>query len=257
MNLLSFANRPEYISISDGKGVEYFKTKISGKQSFLAGGATWFTNGQIVRYKRKSFRKHNISMSRQKQIYPMEAKFPNYSIYYIMVCLVYSPSGYEEVTWNGKTYRYFVNWVLDNNNTMKGMQYFSPYSRDLVDLFRENQKPDGMIWSFVQPDKGDYHYYETAYSYLGYFNRDKGAWFVRQPNENHVEYNYVNMIYQHWKASGDNEWMKRNLNCAKRALDFCITDTLHWSKRFQLLKRPYCIDSWDFQVDDEYTPLHR
>jgi hypothetical protein len=137
---------------------------------------------------------------------------------------------------------------------MKGMQYFSPYSRDLVDLFKENQKPDGMIWSFVQPNKGDYHYYETAYSYLGYFNRDDGAWFVRQPNENHVEYNYVNMIYQHWKASGDDPWMKGNLDCASRALDYCVTDTLHWSKRFQLLKRPYCIDSWDFQVDDQYTP---
>jgi hypothetical protein len=25
-------------------------------------------------------------------------------------------------------------------------------------------------------------------------------------------------------------------------------------KAFRLLKRPYTIDSWDFQVDDEYTP---
>ena len=47
---------------------------------------------------------------------------------------------------------------------------------------------------------------------------------------------------------------ERNLDCAARALDYCVTDTVRWSKRFQLLKRPYCIDSWDFQVDDEYTP---
>jgi hypothetical protein len=168
--------------------------------------------------------------------------------------LVYAPEGYEEVTWNGKKYRYFVNWVLDNANTAKGMQYFSPYSRDLVDLLRENQKTDGMIWSFVQPDRDDHYYYETAYTYLGYFNRGQGLWFVRQPAENHVEYNYVNMIYYHWKASADHSWMKMNLSCAMRALDYCVTDTLKWSKRFQLLKRPYCIDSWDFQVDDEYTP---
>ena len=64
--------------------------------------------------------------------------------------LVYDPDGVEEITWNGKKYRYFVNWVLDNNNTMKGMQYFSPYSSDLVDLLRENQQPNGMIWSFVR-----------------------------------------------------------------------------------------------------------
>ena len=241
------------ISISDGKGVEYFKTKISGKQRFLAGGAPGLQTARLFNIKGKLIASTTFQVVAQTNISDGGKISELFNLLHNGM-LVYSPSGYEEVTWNGKIYRYFVNWVLDNNNTMKGMQYFSPYSRDLVDLFRENQKSDGMIWSFVQPDKSDYHYYETAYSYLGYFNRDKGAWFVRQPNENHVEYNYVNMIYQHWKASGDNEWMKSNLDCAARALDFCITDTLHWSKRFQLLKRPYCIDSWDFQVDDEYTP---
>ena len=164
------------------------------------------------------------------------------------------PGGVQEVTWNGTVYRYFVNWVLDNNNTMKGMQYFSPYGGDLVDLFRQTQKPDGMIWSFVNKGEGDYHYYETAYTRLGYFRHDTDAWFVRQPVENHVEYNFVNMMYQYWKATGDSDWLKRNLDCAARALDYSVTDSARWSRRFRLLKRPYCIDSWDFQVDDEYTP---
>jgi hypothetical protein len=144
--------------------------------------------------------------------------------------------------------------VLDNNNTMKGMQYFSPYGAGLVDLLRENQQPNGMIWSFVRQGEDDYHYYETVYSDINFFKKDKDTWFVRQPVENHVEYNYVNMMYQHWKASGDNNWMRTNLECAMRALDYSVTDTVRWSKRFQLLKRPYCIDSWDFQVDDVYTP---
>jgi hypothetical protein len=165
-----------------------------------------------------------------------------------------SPGGVQAVTWNGRVYRYFVNWVLDNNNTMKGMQYFSPYGGDLVDLLRQTQKPDGMIWSFVNTGEGDYHYYETAYTPIGYFRHDRDAWFVRQPVENHVEYNFVNMMYAYWKAGGDNEWMKANLDCAARALDYSVTDSTRWSLRFRLLKRPYCIDSWDFQVDDEYTP---
>jgi hypothetical protein len=168
--------------------------------------------------------------------------------------LVYNPDGVSQITWNGKTYSYFVEWVLDNNNTMKGMQYFSPSGAGLVDLLRENQQPNGMIWSFVRSGDDDSHYYNTAYSSLGYFKKDQDAWFVRQPVENHVEYNFVNMIYQQWKASGDEGWMKNNLDCAMRALDYSVTDTVRWSKRFRLLKRPYCIDSWDFQVDDEYTP---
>jgi hypothetical protein len=242
-----------YLSITDGKGVEYLKTYASDKLSFLAGGAPGIQTASLSDKSGNMICSTKFYVEAQTDISDGGKISELFKLLHNGM-LVYSLSGYEEVIWNSKTYRYFVNWVLDNNNTMKGMQYFSPYSRDLVDLFRENQKSDGMIWSFVQPDKGDYHYFETAYSYLGYFNRDKGAWFVRQPNENHVEYNYVNMIYQHWKASGDTEWMKESLDCAARALDFCVTDTLHWSKRFQLLKRPYCIDSWDFQVDDEYTP---
>jgi hypothetical protein len=251
--LVIVSTKPGYVIVTDGKGVDYVKTQVSGRYSFFAGGAIGLHTARLFDLKGNLIASASFNVEAQTSISDGGKTSELFNLLYNGM-LVYSPSGFEEVIWKGRTYRYFVNWVLDNNNTMKGMQYFSPYSRDLVDLFRENQKPDGMIWSFVQPDKGDYHYYETAYSSLGYFNRDKGAWFVRQPNENHVEYNYVNMIYQHWKASADNEWMKTNLDCAARALDFCVTDTLHWSKRFHLLKRPYCIDSWDFQVDDEYTP---
>ena len=244
---------PGVISVTDSRSREYFRSEISGSLSFTAGGAS---GRQIARLSdKKGNRICDVSFTVEpKTVISDGRKFSELFKLLYNGMLVYSPSGYEEVKWNGKTYRYFVNWVLDNNNTMRGMQYFSPYSRDLTDLFRENQKSDGMIWSFVQPDRDDFHYYETAYSYLGYFKHGDGAWFVRQPAENHVEYNFVNMMYQHWKASGDNEWMKMNLSCAMRALDFCVADSLKWSKRFQLLKRPYCIDSWDFQVDDKYTP---
>jgi len=45
--------------------------------------------------------------------------------------------------------------------------------------------------------------------------------------------------------------MKKTIASAALALDYCYADSIRWSQRFQLLKRPYCIDSWDFQVDDE------
>ncbi len=244
---------PGTLSVSDGKSREYFRISINGTATFNAGGAPGIQRARLLDKKGRVISETQFRVEPETDISD-NGRFSELFRLLYKGMLVYSPAGHEEVTWNGKVYRYFVNWVLDNNNTSRGMQYFSPYSRDLTDLLRENQKPDGMIWSFVQPDKGDYHYYETAYSYLGYFSRGKGAWFVRQPVENHVEYNYVNMMYQHWKASGDNDWMKSGLDCAMKALDFCITDTLKWSKRFRLLKRPYCIDSWDFQVDDKYTP---
>lgn len=241
------------ISVTDGQGREYFRSEAASEISFIAGGTAGTHTVTLTDKKGNITGKATFQLEAKTKISD-GAKIEEMFNLLHNGMLVYSPKGYEEITWKGRPYRYFVNWVLDNNNTTKGMQYFSPYSRDMIDLFRENQQPNGMIWSFALPNRDDYHYYETAYSPLHYFNRDNDAWFVRQPNENHVEYNFVNLMYQHWKASGDNEWMRKNLECAARALDYSVTDTVRWSKRFQLLKRPYTIDSWDFQVDDEYTP---
>jgi hypothetical protein len=160
--------------------------------------------------------------------------------------------GSYPVTWRGKTYRAFVTWVLDQANTMKGMLYFSPHARDMVDVFRETQRADGMVWSFISKDPGP-AYYDTVYGHLGYVLHDGGSLFVRQPNENHVEYEFVNMIFQAWKATGDDAWMARNLDAGARALEYGVTDPVRWSPRFRLLKRPYTVDSWDFQVNDDYT----
>jgi hypothetical protein len=251
--VLIVCSKPGIITVRDGKNREYIRVPADRLVRFQTGGFPGVHTVTLLSRAGRAIATTTFKMEANTSV-DDGGRFGELFRLLHDGMFVYSPTGYEEIIWKGRTYRYFVNWVLDNNNTMKGMQYFSPCSRDLTDLLRENQKPDGMIWSFVQPDRQDFNYYETAYSCLGYFDRNNGAWFVRQPAENHVEYNFVNMMYQHWKASGDTEWMKKNLECAIRALDYCITDTLKWSKRFRLLKRPYCIDSWDFQVDDEYTP---
>jgi hypothetical protein len=239
--------------VRDSKGREYFRTTAATTVTVPIAGATGIHTARLMNAKGIIIDSAQFNVQTETSIDDGGQIGEMFRLFH-QGMLVYDPDGVSEISWNGKTYRYFVEWVLDNNNTMKGMQYFSPYGAGLVDLLRENQQPNGMIWSFVRKGEDDYHYYETVYSDINYFKKDKDTWFVRQPVENHVEYNYVNMMYQHWKAGGDNNWMKNNLDCAMRALDYSVTDTVRWSKRFRLLKRPYCIDSWDFQVDDEYTP---
>ncbi|MFH0756771.1 MAG: hypothetical protein V2B15_05755 [Bacteroidota bacterium] len=241
------------LSVTDGAGREYLHCKAGQEIPFKAGGSLGKHTIALRDTENKVLATGSFHVNAETGI-DDHGKFSELFKLLHKGMLVYSPEGYSEINWNGKPYRYFVHWVLDNNNTMMGMKYFSPYSGDLVDLFRETQEPDGRIWSFVNTSN-ESDYFETAYTPINCFRKDKDAFFVRQPNENHVEYNYVNMMYQHWKASGDTGWMKKNLDCAARALDYCVTDSVRWSKRFQLLKRPYCIDSWDFQVDDEYTPF--
>ena len=136
---------------------------------------------------------------------------------------------------------------------MEGLKYFYGFGAEFVDLMREVQRDDGMIWSFVE-HMSNMDYYKTRDAVMGYTRKIGDKYFVRQPTENHPEYIFVKTIYQVWKSSGDDAWMKKNLNSAQRALDYCINDPARWSKRFGLLKRVYTIDSWDFQVDDKYAP---
>jgi hypothetical protein len=135
------------------------------------------------------------------------------------------------------------------------MQFFSPYWNEHLDLFEQVQRKDGMVWSFV--DQSDAPgYYETAYGPFGYVMRDSDnkTFFVRQPSENHPEYLYVSTIYQTYKGNGNFEWMKNKLSSAARALDYSVSNRSRWSERFKLIKRPYTIDSWDFQINDKYLP---
>ncbi len=161
--------------------------------------------------------------------------------------------GTFSIEWNGKTYHVFVPWVLDNYQTMKGMKYFMPNGRELIDIMRQSQRDDGMIYSYIQyQDNVDY--FLTRDKFSGYSKKIGDKVFVRQPVENHPEYLYVNTIYAVWKSDDNNAWMKENLPSAEKALDYAPNDAARWSNRFGLLKRAYTIDSWDFAVNDEYTP---
>ena len=251
--LIICTNSEGTIKVTDSKGKTYFTSNSLPQVSFLAGGASGVQTITLLNSKGAVIATTNFELIAKTDINDGGKMSDMFQLFYKSM-LVYDENGYEELDWNGNKYRCFVHWALDNNNTMNGMQYFSPYSGDLVDIFRETQLPNGMIWSYVKPKKLDSRYNETAYSPINFFRKDSTVWFARQPAENHVEYNYVNMIYKNWKGSANTDWMKTNLESAARALDFCITDSIRWSKRFQLLKRPFCIDSWDFQIDDKYTP---
>jgi len=251
--IMIICTKPGTLVIRDGKNSEYLRKPAATVQTITAGGSPGLHSVVLLDKKGKESDIASFFLAAKTNIEDGSRFGELFRLLYKGM-LVYSQTGYEEVTWNGKPYHYYVPWVLDHNNIMSGMQYFHSGGHEFTDLMRAVQREDGMIWSFVRAGDNAYDYYKTVYAPIGFFKEYSDAWFVRQPVENHPEYNYVNMFYKHWKASGDTGWMRATLASAARALDYCITDSLRWSERFQLLKRPYCIDSWDFQVDDEYTP---
>ena len=237
--------------VRDGAGRVYFRAPLGGTVSFRAGGALGV---QTVITRDAA----GAETGRAAFTLDADTAVDDGGRYRDMFALfrsgmnAYSPEGVETAQWNGRTYRFFVSWVLDNYHTGKGMRYFSPFMTDFLDMMRATQREDGMIWSNL--NTGALAYYRTAYGPFGYVRQYGDRWFVRQPAENHPEYVYVSSVYQSWKSSGDDAWMGQCLASAMRALDYSVSDPARWSARFQLLKRVYTIDSWDFQVDDAYTP---
>ncbi|HZZ17859.1 MAG TPA: hypothetical protein VFE25_00735 [Opitutaceae bacterium] len=240
------------VEVRDAAGKVYVNTKGGGRVSFLAAGAL---GRQEVAFRDEGGREVGNSGFNLEA----ETSVDDGGKYKDMFTLFHNgmsadvPGGVDATKWNGRTYHFFVTWVLDNYHTAKGMKYFSPYGTDFVDMMRAAQREDGMIWSNINPGQA-VAYYKTAYGPFDYIRRIGDRYFVRQPAENHPEYVYVSTIYQTWKTHGDDAWMAGCLDSARRAMDYCMKDPARWSDRFRLLKRVYTIDSWDFQVDDAYTP---
>jgi len=240
------------MTVVDGDGKEYVSTRIMPVTIFAVGGALGTHIVRIYNAQKKIIDQIYFNVDAHTKI----SGNPTYqSLFDVLYkgMRVYAPEGVQTIDWNGRLVHFFASWELDNYHCLKGMQYFSPYGHELTDVMRSMQRKDGMIWSFIARDSTRY-YFETAYKKYGFFQPDGNCYFVRQPIENHVEYIYVNTIYKYWKGSGDDPWMEKSLASAKAALDYTITDSLRWSSKYQLLKRGLTIDSWDFQVDDEYTP---
>ncbi|MEJ1241672.1 hypothetical protein WBG78_26225 [Chryseolinea sp. T2] len=246
LDKLVLANVNGAVTVKDGNGNVYFTAKAGSAVVFSVGGALG-KHTVFVTDRKETKELFSFTVDAATRI-DDGGKYS--SMFDLFERSMQTDTG--SVRWNGKRFRYFVPWGLDHFHTMKGLQYFYDFGTEFVDLMREAQRDDGMIWSFVEHMPMDY--FRTRDATTGYTEKIKDKYFVRQPTENHPEYIFVETIYQCWKAGGNKEWMMKNLDAASRALNYCVTDPARWSERFKLLKRVYTIDSWDFQVEDEYLP---
>ena len=246
--------------VSDGEGRPYAHLKAGPRARFQVGGSLGTHTVRWLRDGDKLADQTSFTVEAESQLVEDTGRFGE--LYQMaldtMTVRRAGPEdgapegGHHSTPWRGKRYQLYDLWVLDQAQTSKGMAYVSSTIRDGVSIFRDAQRADGMIWSFFEPDSGTRGYWDTAYGALGYVNHDSGLTFVRQPVDNHTEYEFVNMLFTAWQASGDDAFMKASLDAALRALNYALHDPVRYSTRFGLLKRPYTIDSWDFQIDDAY-----
>jgi hypothetical protein len=249
---------PGTLSVVDARGREYVRRAVDGPASFLAGGAAGIQNARLL-----DARGRALSAVRFRLAPRTRVSEPTGHVAALLAMLEKSmsdwdesgPSGIGTLDWRGQIRHYYVHWIRDHVHTLKGMKYFDGSGAEVVDVFRDAQREDGMIWDFFNQGQARGNFYDTAYAPLGYGTWIDGVQFVRMPVEADVEYLFVEGVYFGWKMTGDDEWMARQLDAAVRALDYSMHDRARWSSVFGLVKRGYTIDTWDYQIDDAWTRL--
>jgi len=153
----------------------------------------------------------------------------------------------RKVTLGGKERQQFVSWIRDNIHVMKAMKYFHPDIASFWELFMERQTEEGLYYDYYFPVESgqnarmnlfDHRYWEI---YSG-----EGIQMHRMPVEADLEYLMVEGAWYIWQASGDNEYIKKWMEGLERGLFYNMNDPLRWSKKYQLIKRGYTLDTWDF-----------
>lgn len=151
-------------------------------------------------------------------------------------------------TLDGRQRNVFVPWIRDHVHVMKAMKYLHPDMTSFIEFYLENQTPEGIYFDY---------YYPLSNKGIGQRMQlfDKKYWKAfpedsiqmhRLPVEADLEYLLVEGVYAVWQSTGDTAFVKKWLPALIKGINYSMTDPLRWSKKHQLVKRGYTLDTWDF-----------
>ena len=115
-------------------------------------------------------------------------------------------------------------WLRDHTYQMKGFKYFEKDMTSAVSHFIVKQMCDGSIYDYFM----------------------ESGICDRVPCESDVEFLLIEAIFGAWQATGDDQWLEKNIDSMTKALYYSMTNCLRWSKEYGMVKRPFTIDMWDF-----------
>lgn len=236
------------LALYDGQGQLYWESSTAKKLSFKVGAALGTHHLFLFDKKDRLLDLITFQTTCKTEINDETGEFKRLTdtLYWT---LIWKGRIIDGARYNGKFYEFFVRWLRDHVHTMKGMKYFYQELKTGIDLYYDTQRQDGMIFDNIYPRTDEVNYWQQRFSYGDFYEAsdDKTYEMKRIPVENDVEYLYLEGLYYTWKATGDDVWMKERLDSALKALNYSITDPYRWSEKYQLLKRGYTIDTWDFQ----------
>jgi hypothetical protein len=166
----------------------------------------------------------------------------------------------RSVELGGKQRTQFVPWIRDHVHVMKAMKYFEKDISSFWEFYMETQTKEGLYFDYYYPiDVGLNHRMNLFEKRYWQIFPDEKLQMHRLPVEADLEYLMVEGAYNIWQATGDNEYIKRWMNDLEEGLNYSMNDPLRWSKKYQLVKRGYTLDTWDFMQlpvsREEYTRM--
>lgn len=161
------------------------------------------------------------------------------------------------------------HWIRDYMLSIKGFKYTQRDLTSFPDLLLEKQHESGFFYEILTsikdkhsgvplsgPPGTNIHMIEEPYRL-----HEEGCnlALTRLELEADIEYLMVEGCYQIWQATGDDQWLKTQLPRLEKGLQYSQSSPVRWDEKYQLMKRPHTLDTWDFtnRLSSQYDRMIR
>lgn len=148
---------------------------------------------------------------------------------------------------DGRTLVCQLNWVRDHIHQMKGYCHWEYDLTSFLDFILDTQRRDGQFYELIK-QMDDFHWSFVPQDCSILYPEDNQS-LVRLEIEADIEYLMVEGCLRAWRATGDDEWLRRALPKLEKGIDYMTGDAKRWDAVHGLCKRRYTIDTWDFTND--------
>ena len=184
------SERPGTVVVLDGCSKEYFRSKTAHEAEVIVSGALGLHTARLLDDAGKEIAS---VVFRVECFTSVEDKGGQFETLLTQLHYTMGRRGFGSCLFGGRVYNYFVHWVRDHVHTLKGMKYFCEAFRNGMELYRDSQREDGMIFDLVEPRVTDRDESEERFEYGGFVRpvENRRLHFKRIPVENDVEFLYV------------------------------------------------------------------
>ncbi len=250
MKITYTADHKGWVEIKDAKGFTYHQQETPAKVTFVISGALGYHTLRVFNKKGSEIKTVPFFVDCETGINDPNEEWKTLFNYFKFNHL----KTIRTEKYNNRIVQMHEMCPRNDANAIRGTQYIYPGLKDGVELFGNLQHESGMIYDLYRwTDKVNTSTLDGRSINTDHFVVIQDGWYYKQrfPVENDLEHFYVQWLWRAWKATGDTEWMKKWLPNAIKALEYSQNTSIRWSEKYNLLKRGFTIDTWDFQPDDE------